>query len=99
MNHAITYNQLNTLNKNKYLYIDLREHYHYTLFHLSYTINIPYSSLSNEIKYLDISKPIIFICYHGHLSKDAAKEFNNKHILSYYLEGGISPLIPPLDYY
>lgn len=99
MKQSLTYDEFIKLNKKNYLFIDIREHIHYSQIHLSHTINIPYSSIYEYIHTIYTNKPIVFICYSGGLSQELCKHMNMNHSLSYYLKGGIRTLIPSNDYY
>lgn len=81
---------------NNYHLIDLRLSTDFNKEHILNFINIPYDNIE-QLKTINITKPIIFICYSGSISKQLSKQLNIKGYKAYSIKGGMNAVINPTD--
>ena len=80
------------VNQQKGLFLDIREASEFTKEHIAESMNMPLSTLAEEVSKLkDLSQPIILVCASGQRTSSAAKQLRSKGFSDIYaLQGGLN---------
>ena len=80
------------VNQQKGLFLDIREVSEFTKEHIAESMNMPLSTLAEELSKLkDLSQPIILVCASGQRTSSAAKLLRSKGFSDIYaLQGGLN---------
>ena len=87
---SISYEEVKKLDKESYVYIDVRNEDSMRYGILPGAIHIDKNELEDKVKELSKEKKVILYCANGFFSKKYVEQLRNSGIEVYYLEGGYS---------
>jgi tRNA(Ile)-lysidine synthase TilS/MesJ/rhodanese-related sulfurtransferase len=87
-NSEITLDELDSLQKDSYAVIDIRDEYAFSYGHIDSSVNIPQNKLEESIDSLPRDKKLIICCKSGIISRTVADELCEKGFDAYNLTGG-----------
>ena len=89
----ISYEEVSKLDKESFVYVDIRDNESSAYGMLPDAINIEKSELESKVELLPKDKKIILYCAKGFFSKECAGKLRELGVDAYYLEGGYSKWI------